>query len=60
MRIPSTQAAPAWSPVILSADPGWLVYGQDSVLHRGELALAQVEHDTNFVFLTYAVRGSAP
>jgi hypothetical protein len=46
--------------VILSADPGWLVYGQDSVLHRGELALAQVEHDTNFVFLTYAVRGSAP
>lgn len=26
----------------------------------GELALAQVEHDTNFVFLTYTVHGSAP
>jgi len=60
MPIPLRPGGPAWSPVILPADPGWLVYGQDSVLHRGELALAQVEHDTNFVFLTYAVRGSAP
>jgi hypothetical protein len=26
----------------------------------GELTLAQVEHDTNFVALTYTERGSAP